>query len=48
MVYPIGTVSYTPITDDTKAGVKVKATFKKDVIITDGSGTLSDPYEVSD
>lgn len=48
MVYPIGTVSYTPITDDTKAGVKAKATFKKDVIITDGSGTLSDPYEVSD
>ena len=48
MVYPIGTVSYTPITDDTTAGVKVKATFKKDVIITDGSGTLSDPYEVRD
>ena len=48
MVYPIGTVSYTPITDDTTAGVKVKATFKKNVIITDGSGTLSDPYEVRD
>ena len=48
MVYPIGTVSYTPVTDDTTAGVKVKATFKKDVIITDGSGTLSDPYEVRD
>ena len=48
MVYPIGTVSYTPITDDTTAGVKVKATFKKDIIITDGSGTFSDPYEVRD
>ena len=48
MVYPIGTVSYTTVTDDTKAAVKVKATFKKDVIITDGSGTLSDPYEVRD
>ena len=48
MVYSIGTVSYTPVTDDTTAGVKVKATFKKDVIITDGSGTLSDPYEVRD
>ena len=48
MVYPIGTVSYTPITDDTMAAVKVKAVFKKDVIITDGNGTLSDPYEVRD
>ncbi len=44
----IGTVNYTPVTDEREAGVKVKATLKKDVMITGGSGTLENPYTISD
>ena len=44
----IGTVNYTPVTAEREAGVKVKATLKKDVMITGGSGTLENPYTISD
>lgn len=48
LMNPVGTVSYTPVTDDFTAGVKVKAYLKNDVYITDGTGILTDPYVISD
>ena len=45
---PVGTVSYTAVTDDRTAGVKIKAYLKKDVFITDGDGSLDNPYTISD
>ncbi len=44
---PVGTVNYTDVTDDWTAGIKVKAYLKDDVFITDGDGTLTNPYKVS-
>lgn len=48
IMYPVGTVSYTPVTDDTTSGIKVKAYLKKDVFIKDGDGSLKNPYTISD
>ena len=45
---PVGTVSYTEVTDDKTAGVKIKAYLKDDVFITDGDGSLTQPYTISD
>ena len=45
---PVGTVSYTDVTDNTTSGVKLKGYLKDDVFISDGHGTLSDPYTISD
>lgn len=45
---PVGTVSYTSVTDDTTRGVKLKAYLKDDVFISDGKGTLDEPYTISD
>ena len=43
---PIGTVSYTNVTDDRTEGVKIKAYLKDNVFITGGDGSLDDPYTV--
>lgn len=48
LMNPVGTVSYTPVTDNTTSGIKVKAYLKKDVFITGGDGSLSNPYTISD
>lgn len=45
---PVGTVSYTEVTDDRTEGVKIKAYLKDDVYITGGDGSLSDPYTIND
>ena len=45
---PVGTVSYTTVTDDRTEGVKIKAYLKDDVFITDGDGSLGNPYTIDD
>ena len=47
-MYPAGTISYTNVTDDAETGVKIKAYLKDDVFITDGDGSLENPYTISD
>lgn len=48
IVRSLGTVTYSSAPDNLTAGVKVKAYFDKDVLIRDGSGTLTDPYTLID
>ena len=48
IVRSLGTVTYSSAPDNLTAGVKVKAYFDEDVLIRDGSGTLTDPYTLID
>ena len=48
VMYPAGTVTYTSVSDDRTAGVKIKAYLKDDVYITDGDGSLNNPYTIND
>ncbi|HIS37941.1 MAG TPA: DUF5011 domain-containing protein [Candidatus Onthousia faecavium] len=48
VIRAIGSTSYVSTSDDMELGVKVKAYFDDDVIITDGDGTYNNPYTISD
>ncbi len=48
VIRAIGSTSYVSTSDDMELGVKVKAYFDDDVIITGGDGTYSNPYTISD
>ena len=47
-MFAAGTIDYDNVEDETMEGVKLKAYLKDDVFITDGDGTLSDPYTIRD
>ena len=48
VMYPVGTVTYTSVSDDRTAGIKIKTYLKNDVYITDGDGSLDNPYTIND
>ena len=48
IVRSLGTVTYVIASDDSTAGVKLKAYFDKDTLIRNGSGTFGDPYTLID
>ena len=46
-MFAAGTIDYDNVEDTATEAIKIKAYLKKDVFITDGDGTLSNPFSIS-